>query len=251
MDLDLRLKATTPDHPKIQRLIAELGYQAYWSLTKLWGFTRLNHPNGILTRMDGLDIALASGWSGADADRWVETLKRLRLLNTVRGANSYEIHDWPEHQPWAITDSRRTIAAKVAAAQRWEKKEVRCERNADAYAKSNAPNLNALTKDPLPNQDLDQNLSRKSRAHVRPKPPDGFSEFWSAYPRKVGKGAAEKAWTTKVNGDGPAVMTALSWQIGSTQHLDRDPQYIPHPATWLNQRRWEDPQPKPYDPGDF
>jgi hypothetical protein len=55
-----------------------------------------------------------------------------------------------------------------------------------------------------------------------------------AYPRKVAKGAAVKAWP----GDEhlPAILAALAWQAKNWT----DPKFIPHPATYLNQRRWED-----------
>lgn len=72
--------------------------------------------------------------------------------------------------------------------------------------------------------------------------PEDFLAFWEAYPRRIGKGAALKAWV-KVNGHGTDIMAALEWQTKSRDYLDKDRQYIPHPATWLNQRRWEDPKP--------
>lgn len=72
-------------------------------------------------------------------------------------------------------------------------------------------------------------------------PPD-FIKFWNSYPRKAGKGAALKAWA-KVQKEGIATETILT--ALKSQHLEtREIQYIPHPATWLNQRRWEDESPK-------
>ena len=70
---------------------------------------------------------------------------------------------------------------------------------------------------------------------------DLFARFWSAYPRKVAKPEALKAWGTLVNGDREsAVAGAIAWAevwAGATE--DRR-QYLPHPATWLRARRWED-----------
>lgn len=70
----------------------------------------------------------------------------------------------------------------------------------------------------------------------------GFTEFWQAYPRKVGKGAAEKAWT-KANPDLQSVLTALAWQTKQDAWTKDGGQFIPHPGTYLNQRRWEDEKP--------
>ena len=71
--------------------------------------------------------------------------------------------------------------------------------------------------------------------------PPGFEEFWQAYPRKVGKDAAAKAFAKrKVN----AALLAQMLQALERQrpNLDRreNGRFIPHPATWINGRRWED-----------
>lgn len=83
---------------------------------------------------------------------------------------------------------------------------------------------------------------------------DGFNDFWSRYPRKIGKGAAEHSWKRLTEADRRAVMERLvlfaeEW---SNRPSD-DRKFCPHPATWLNQRRWEDegfvePPPPPPTP---
>jgi hypothetical protein len=73
-----------------------------------------------------------------------------------------------------------------------------------------------------------------------------FEDFWKAYPRKVGKLAAKKAWDRiRPTPDIVAEMgKALVWQVEQWE----DPQYIPHPATWLNAGRWMDEPPLPVQP---
>lgn len=70
-----------------------------------------------------------------------------------------------------------------------------------------------------------------------------FDAFWNSYPRKVAKPAAMKAWKT-ANGDRDArtILDGLDRWIGYWQ-WDNEPRFVPHPATWLNQRRWEDETP--------
>lgn len=71
---------------------------------------------------------------------------------------------------------------------------------------------------------------------------DGFDEFWNFYPKKVGREAARKLWSKlKLNVDD--VLSTLSWQKESDQWRRNDGQYIPNPATYLNQGRYSDPQP--------
>ena len=87
-------------------------------------------------------------------------------------------------------------------------------------------------------------LEAEAEESIPPTPKgagDVFARFWSAYPRKIGKGAAEKAWSkAKINGHADAVIAAVEQQRSSEQWQKDGGQYIPNPATWLNQRRWED-----------
>ena len=71
---------------------------------------------------------------------------------------------------------------------------------------------------------------------------DGFADFWQAYPKKVGKATAQKAWRRKTLYAilYSKVLPALQAQKNSPQWLKDNGQFIPHPATWLNQERWED-----------
>lgn len=75
---------------------------------------------------------------------------------------------------------------------------------------------------------------------------DLFETFWKAYPRKVAKVAAAKVWK-RLNPDLPLFESILrsvkAWSETDQWHKDGK-QYIPHPATFLTQRRWEDEMPE-------
>lgn len=67
-----------------------------------------------------------------------------------------------------------------------------------------------------------------------------FDAFWELYPRKVAKADARKAWKRrKPEEQGRAILAlhhhAVYWAATGTE-----PQYIPHPATWLNGERYDD-----------
>lgn len=70
-----------------------------------------------------------------------------------------------------------------------------------------------------------------------------FEAFWSSYPRRVGKGAARKAFEKAMKlATFDEVMNGLRRQI--SYYATREHQFIPHPSTWLNQERWcDEPQP--------
>lgn len=69
-----------------------------------------------------------------------------------------------------------------------------------------------------------------------------FESFWSVYPKKIAKANARKAWN-KLKVDGPLyteIMKGLTLHKKSRDWIKDEGQFIPHPATWLNGRRWED-----------
>lgn len=68
-----------------------------------------------------------------------------------------------------------------------------------------------------------------------------FDVFWKAYPRKTNKGFAKKVFAKlKVTDELLGKMLhAIEVQKRYTWK-DKDPQYIPHPSSWLNGERWED-----------
>jgi hypothetical protein len=79
------------------------------------------------------------------------------------------------------------------------------------------------------------------------KPLKPFEQFWAAYPHRVAKAEAQKAWTKlKPNAELQAViLVAIEQQKAGADWLRDDGQYIPHPATWLRAGRWLD-EVRPY-----
>lgn len=75
---------------------------------------------------------------------------------------------------------------------------------------------------------------------------NSFNTFWNAYPKKVAKPQALKAFN-KIKPDAQQfqqMLSGLENQKRSDQWNKDSGQYIPNPATWLNQRRWEDEIPE-------
>lgn len=67
---------------------------------------------------------------------------------------------------------------------------------------------------------------------------NSFIEFWKAYPKKQGKGYAEKAWR-EMKPPLDQVLEALDRQKRSTDWRKDNGQYIPYPAKWLKGKYWE------------
>lgn len=76
---------------------------------------------------------------------------------------------------------------------------------------------------------------------MQPKSDSFENEFWKPYPRKVGKPAALRAYL-RVTLPNPTDIPRIKASIERHKLTDQwqNPKYIPHPATFLNQRRFDD-----------
>ena len=97
--------------------------------------------------------------------------------------------------------------------------------------------LEQMTGQDRTGQEIKKERSSLRSPRARAANPD-FDAFWRAYPRKVGKGAAAKAWVRATTLNPPSAIIAAV----ALQKFDHRERFIPHPATWLNQERWLDEQ---------
>jgi hypothetical protein len=179
---------------------------------------------------DGVIPRAAAGVIGA-------TVKSATELNAARlwtqMGDGWCVHDYLD---W--NDAKDTIQNKRdVGRQRWQRWK---DKGTNAVANGVA-NGEVATRPPhrgVGNTE-DQDLS------LREEEAPAFVAFWDAYPRKVGKPAALKAWGRIARADAllDAMLDAIRAQQRSAQWTKDGGEFIPHPATWLNQRRWEDVPP--------
>ena len=114
---------------------------------------------------------------------------------------------------------------RKGAAIRWHK---------DSNSPPNAPPMQTKNQEPITKN---QELITSNNKCI-----DHFNEFWLAYPKKVGKESARKAWD-KIRPNIEVVLNALAWQKESDQWFKNGGQFVPNPATYLNQHRFDDERP--------
>jgi hypothetical protein len=92
-----------------------------------------------------------------------------------------------------------------------------------------------VTKPPKKNIPIEKHLNKKT-IDIE----SDFNHFWNVYPRKQGKGKAKEAFIKAVK-EVANVGTVLEGaeRYAADPNLP-DPQFVPMPATWLNQERWDD-----------
>ena len=132
----------------------------------------------------------------------------------------------------------------------------------DTPLSENPSTVHPSTVDPSTDQPLTGNQTQQNKdcTNTPYSPPEGdvqepvqecakqavdwglFERFWSAYPRKQNKERARRAWK-KLNPDVELcrIMSAALERDKQSDQWRRDGgEYIPHPSSWLNGRRWED-----------
>jgi hypothetical protein len=253
MKNDIRIDLSFLTHRKRKRLIGLLGPQGVVSLIDLWLSTAQNRSRGILTGMNEGDIALDAQWPG-DPVEFCRTLCEIGFLDRDE-TGTYAIHDWKDNQPFMYYAEERSKRAREAAETRWKKKNSEGKRKlrkqnahsmlpaCDQHTKGNAPSPTP-TPTPIPTPNPNNT----------PPTPQGESvyvwfedKFWPMWPRKVAKAAALRAIkkltpAPELRDD---ILEAVDNQSQWPQWTKDRGQFIPHAATWITGRRWEDKIPEP------
>lgn len=84
--------------------------------------------------------------------------------------------------------------------------------------------------------------TKKNTKKTKEEDTGAFDVFWKSYPKKVGRKMALRFWI-RLKPSAVLVkkiLTSLSDHKACDQWKKDDGAFIPHPATWLNQERWED-----------
>ena len=133
--------------------------------------------------------------------------------------------------------------AKRSANARWKPDSKHSEGNANAsethmrtHSEGNADAMLTNNQEPITNNQIQKEKEKE------PQPPvPGFDVFWETYPKKVARPAALTAFKkAKLNGHLPDVLKDIEEKSNSEAWTKNKGQFIPNPATYLNQRRWED-----------
>jgi hypothetical protein len=110
----------------------------------------------------------------------------------------------------------------------------------------NAPETETETETELESEN--HSLDQPEAGPARSRPPrreysEEFEAWWLRYPRKEGKTAAYAAYQRAKKRIGPGAVVRLDSAVRafSTSCEGKEMRYIPHPRTWLDQGRYDDP----------
>lgn len=249
------MKRGTPDHPKVMEFAEALGVKrptALGYLELLWHFTARYAPQGNIGKFSDRRIEAALDWSGQSGrlvgalciSTWLQSSGKHRLI----------VHDWHEH----CDESTKKLLHRRGL-------EFLCSQQVTENMSNNCP-------DSVPQEQVyvaENNIPSYSHSHSHSHIPvtdnggqttavsgknggngskaerlSWFSEeFWPVVWSKTAVGAARAAWLKKITGRELAesvIRAAIAQGPGILQRGHRPGCTTLHPATWLNQERWED-----------
>lgn len=91
-------------------------------------------------------------------------------------------------------------------------------------------------------ENIKKKIKERSKRTGTPAPDPGFDRFWEAYPKKVSKEDAVRAFN-RIGVDDVLlgrILSAIQKQKRTAQWQEDGGRFVPYPATWLNGHRWED-----------
>lgn len=122
---------------------------------------------------------------------------------------------------------------------------TRAENAAKALKDKEPGQAIASTREEKRREERDTNVSLTCAAKVSKaeETPEGFTDFWEKYPHrggaKKGKAAAVSAWRRAIRaGRSPQEITAAAIRYSADRQVIAG--YAKDPATWLNQKGWQD-----------
>lgn len=168
----------------------------------------------------------------------IRELKSMNIINEEAGAFLIE----KDYELWRLPLSKGVSLNKVSTKSGYTKSGYtkgvqKCTENREG----GIPKIGTgMASNPAPNVGLED---PKEIFKEKKKDIELFLSFWKAYPRKVAKAQALKAWKKalkKPSFPRENILSILGRHKNQRQWLENEGRYIPHASTWLNQERWED-----------
>jgi hypothetical protein len=218
----VRIAQSMPNHPKI----APLSDKAFRALMEMICYSAQYELDGMVP------VNLARRMWAEEALEELTSNDPAAPSLTVDG-DMYLIHGYTDMQETRADNEARREASRVNG------------------RKGGRPKTQ---KKPKPNLDLTQPKAEEEKEEEKeediytPLTPlkgetcataQDFTDFYNAYPRHVGRKDAERAFKRAAKTVSPQTIIDAARRLAADPNLP-EKQFIPHPATWLNQGRWDD-----------
>lgn len=188
-------------------------------IRKTYGYNKKN---------DYISLSQFANLTGMKRPTVARALKKALLMGVIKKDNTYPASYCinKDFSTWKVLSKKITVLSKKI------------------MGVIKKDNLGVIKKDTYKRNNTKDNNTKeiKTLVHSKMDVPESFIFFWKEYPKRVGRTAAMKAWS-KLSPSADLVteiMAALQKHKENNEWTKNNGQYIPHPTTWLNGRRWED-----------
>jgi hypothetical protein len=170
-----------------------------------------------------------------------DNFKLLQAKGYIKQLNEDQvivITDWVEHNYIRADRKVDSIYKNLLVEVAPEIKTIEAKPRSDV--EDNSKRIGGQSKDGIGKDRLGKVKLSKDRVEIPPN--EDFIKFYKEYPNKKSREEAQRSWL-KINPSKELfikIMSALEVQKKSSTWVRDNGQYIPHPSTWLNQKRWED-----------
>lgn len=161
--------------------------------------------------------------------------------------DEHQAETWEESlgvlEKFEMLEMIERLDVNTIAVKNWNKRQDHNLTPAERMAKMRANKKDVTTN--VTNVTLEENRIEENRIDKNIKGGVPYSEvferFWLAYPEKIGKGKAYDSWKKISLPIQELCIQVIQSQVSANHFRGKDGvDYIPHPTTWLNQKRWED-----------
>jgi predicted phage replisome organizer len=181
-------------------------------------------------------------------DEMLATLFRMPLstvrlaLRTFQEFGMIEIIDdtitipnWAKHQSIDKIEAKNEYQRKYMAGYRAKQEQI--VSGSESNGKTNCKTNSETNVSPI------EDRGKNKNKNITYSPSDElFEEFYKLYPKHMGKENARKSWSKiEMTDELFETIKAKVVAFSKTESWTKDGgKFVPYPATWLNQRRWED-----------
>ena len=164
---------------------------------------------------------------GGQCRVWLRELTDAGFLSTAKEGGRYTITLLAE--PWMALHNR--VGNRRAGTRR------------DTASETVA--VGATETAPIEDQSVEEQGEDHHPPRKRGEVDEAFEEWWTLYPKKkAGKGQARERWRKMTVAEREAAVDGIVRHHAWWLEHGTDEQFIPAGNVWLNQRRWEDDEPR-------
>lgn len=230
-------------HPKTRRLRRLLGCslpETIGYLHMLWWWTLDYADDGDLSAYEPADIADGCCWEGDPVTFWN------CLLSAGFIDDDSRVHDWHDYAGRLVV-KREANRSRAHAAYTKKRDSLRADyaqttRRDGADCEQSTGSLQGYPTNPTLPHPTVESSNELSCVHSSSKGAvenAAFDAFWDAYPRKIAKDVARRAWSARLKGkDSPDDMTTAARHYSEwVSESETEARFIKHAATFIGPDR--------------